>query len=93
MPRTGFGGVIGAHDSTHGTACRATLLSCPRNFGDVRAAAELTLHENTVRRRIRRAQEPFGVALENPTHRPLLEPELGASVPGAAGGNPEVAGR
>ncbi|GAA2882391.1 hypothetical protein GCM10010517_45540 [Streptosporangium fragile] len=94
MLRTGFGRIIIAHDSTRGTAYRATLLSYLRNFGDVRAAgAELTLHENTVRKRIRRAQELFGIALENPTHRLLLELELGAVVPGATCGDPEVAER
>ncbi|MFG1949373.1 helix-turn-helix domain-containing protein [Nonomuraea sp. NPDC048826] len=72
-----------------GTAYRATLLSCLRDFGDVRAAgAELTLHEDTVRKRIRRAQELFGVALANPTHRLLLGLELGVAAPGA-GGDPE----
>ncbi|WP_222871229.1 helix-turn-helix domain-containing protein [Nonomuraea sp. PA05] len=88
MLRTGFGGVIDAYDVRHGTAYRATLLSYLRNFGDVRAAgAELTLHENTVRKRIRRAQELFGVALDNPTHRLLLELELGAVTPGATCGD------
>ncbi|GAA2205062.1 PucR family transcriptional regulator [Nonomuraea monospora] len=88
MLRAGFGGVIDAYDVTHGTAYRATLLSYLRNFGDVRAAgAELTLHENTVRKRIRRAQELFGVALDNPTHRLLLELELGAVTPGVTWGD------
>ncbi|WP_217370124.1 PucR family transcriptional regulator [Nonomuraea antri] len=81
MLRTGLGHVIAAHDLAHGTDYRATLLSYLRNFGDVRAAStELTLHENTVRKRIRRARELFGIALENPTHRLLLELELGANV-------------
>lgn len=80
MLRSGFGRTIIAYDAAHGTAYRATLLSYLRGFGDVRAAAaELTLHENNVRKRIRRAQELFGIALENPTHRLLLELELGAA--------------
>ncbi|MFG6199891.1 PucR family transcriptional regulator [Nonomuraea sp. JJY05] len=92
MLRTGSGRSIIAHDSAHGTAYRATLLSYLRHFGDVRAAgAELTLHENTVRKRIRRAQELFGIALDNPTHRLLLELELGALAPGPTSGEPEVA--
>ncbi|GIH97547.1 hypothetical protein Psi01_81770 [Planobispora siamensis] len=31
-----------------------------------------------IRKRVRRTQELFGIALENPTHRLLLELELGA---------------
>ncbi|GAA4101068.1 PucR family transcriptional regulator [Nonomuraea soli] len=83
--QAGFGRVIAAHDLAHGTAYRATLLSYLRNFGDVRtASAELTLHENTVRKRIRRAQELFGIVLDNPTHRLLLELELGAGASSTA---------
>ncbi len=84
MLRTGFGGLVVAHDGEHGTDYRRTLLSYLRNFGDVRAVgSELTLHENTVRKRIRRSQELFGFALANPTHRLLLELELGAETPDA----------
>ncbi|GLZ15828.1 hypothetical protein Acsp04_60630 [Actinomadura sp. NBRC 104425] len=87
--RTGIGRAVTAHDLAHGTAYRATLLSYLRNFGDVRAASrELTLHENTVRKRIRRAQELFGFTMRNPTHRLLLELELGAQAPDAASGEP-----
>ncbi|OLT23219.1 hypothetical protein BJF79_02060 [Actinomadura sp. CNU-125] len=91
--RTEFGRAVVAHDLANGTAYRATLLSYLRNFGDVRAAgAELTLHENTVRKRVGRAQKLFGFSLRNPTHRLLLELELGAGIPNTAPGDPEAPG-
>ncbi|WP_152486983.1 helix-turn-helix domain-containing protein [Nocardiopsis halotolerans] len=81
MPRAGFDEVVAAHDRQHGTDHRRTLLSYLRNFGDVRGVgSESTLHENTVRKRVRRARELFGFLLDNPTRRLLLELELGAGV-------------
>lgn len=55
------------HDATHGTSYAETLIAYCGAFGDaLRAAALLTVHENTVRYRVRRAQEIFGIDLTDP---------------------------
>jgi len=52
------------HDEAHGTDYARTLLAWFGAFGDVpRVAADLVVHDNTVRYRIRRVQELFGVDL------------------------------
>ncbi|MFC7625576.1 PucR family transcriptional regulator [Microlunatus sp. GCM10028923] len=55
------------HDATHGTSYAETLIAYCGTFGDaLRAAGLLTVHENTVRYRVRRAQEIFGIDLTDP---------------------------
>ncbi|HEV7849062.1 MAG TPA: helix-turn-helix domain-containing protein [Mycetocola sp.] len=55
------------HDSTRRTAYRASLCAWFSAMGDVGAAArELTVHPNTLRYRIRRAESLFGLRLDNP---------------------------
>nr|WP_237314410.1 helix-turn-helix domain-containing protein [Streptomyces sp. AMCC400023] len=69
----------GAHDAEHATAYAATLLAYLRHFGDVVAASgELHIHQNTLRLRLRRAEQLFGVSLADPTRRLLLTLELAA---------------
>jgi DNA-binding PucR family transcriptional regulator len=48
-----------------------------QRFGDVRAAADdLHIHPNTVRYRVRRAEEILGMSLDDPDSRLLLEIQL-----------------
>ncbi|MFC5825015.1 helix-turn-helix domain-containing protein [Nonomuraea insulae] len=55
------------HDALHGTAYAQTLLAYFGALGDsLRVASELVIHENTVRYRVRRAREMFGVDLSDP---------------------------
>ncbi|MEV0614621.1 helix-turn-helix domain-containing protein [Nonomuraea sp. NPDC050404] len=57
------------HDALHGTAYAQTLLAYFGALGDsLRVASELVIHENTVRYRVRRAQEMFGIDLSGPDH-------------------------
>lgn len=59
-----------AHDAEHGTAYAATLLAFLNAFGEApRAAQRLSVHENTLRYRIRRMQELFDIALDDPDER------------------------
>jgi hypothetical protein len=54
-------------DATGGTPYARTLLSFLGSMGDyARTAAELNVHENTVRYRIRRAQDLYGIAFDDP---------------------------
>lgn len=77
--RTGTAERLRAHDAEHGTDYCATLLTYLRHFGDVAAAgAELHIHQNTLRLRLRRAEQLFGVRLADPTRRLLLTLELTA---------------
>ncbi|MCX5257084.1 helix-turn-helix domain-containing protein [Streptomyces canus] len=77
--RTGSAERLRAHDAEHATDYCATLLTYLRHFGDVAAAsAELHIHQNTLRLRLRRAEELFDVALADPTRRLLLTLELTA---------------
>ncbi|MGI5490275.1 PucR family transcriptional regulator [Microtetraspora malaysiensis] len=58
-----------AHSSTHAV----TLLAYLDAFGEAaRAAAQLSIHENTLRYRIRRLQKLFGVDLADPTERLVI---------------------
>ncbi|MGI5290534.1 PucR family transcriptional regulator [Nonomuraea polychroma] len=61
------------HDRAHaGTHC-VTLLAYFDAFGEAaKAAAELSVHENTLRYRIRRLQELFEVDLADPTERLVI---------------------
>ncbi|MBE4733487.1 helix-turn-helix domain-containing protein [Streptomyces sp. ND05-3B] len=77
--RTGIVERLRAHDAEHATAYAATLLAYLRHFGDVVAASgELHIHQNTLRLRLRRAEQLFGVSLADPTRRLLLTLELAA---------------
>jgi hypothetical protein len=77
--RTGIAERLRAHDAEHGTDYCATLLTHLRHFGDVAAASgELHIHQNTLRLRLRRAEELFDIALADPTRRLLLTLELTA---------------
>lgn len=61
------------HDAAHATVHAATLLSYLDAFGEaVKAAAALSIHENTLRYRIRRLQELFDVNLADPTERLVI---------------------
>jgi len=55
-----------AHDAAHGTLYAESLLTYLSSFGDVvRAAEALNIHENTMRYRVRRAQELFDLAMDD----------------------------
>lgn len=61
---------ICAYDAEHGTPYAETLLAFLDAFGDAsKAAVELSIHENTLRYRIRRLQELFSIALADPDER------------------------
>ncbi|MEV4330942.1 helix-turn-helix domain-containing protein [Streptomyces sp. NPDC049597] len=56
-----------AHDAEHGTDYAASLRAWLAAVGDVaKAAAVLTVHPNTLRYRLRRARELFGLDLDDP---------------------------
>jgi DNA-binding PucR family transcriptional regulator len=79
--RSGVGELVTAHDRDHASEFAATLLADLRHFGDVTAAsADLHIHQNTLRQRLRRAQDLFDVDLASPEQRILLELELAAAV-------------
>lgn len=78
--RSGDGERITGHDRDHSTAFAATLRCYLRRFGDVGAAsADLHIHQNTLRQRLRRAQELFALDLGDPAQRLVLELELHAA--------------
>ncbi|GAA1852029.1 helix-turn-helix domain-containing protein [Microlunatus capsulatus] len=65
------------HDARHGGAARVSVEAYLRRFGDVRAAAaDLSVHPNTLRYRLRRAEALLGIALDDPDGRLLLELQL-----------------
>ncbi|MFI7450276.1 PucR family transcriptional regulator [Nonomuraea sp. NPDC049714] len=58
------------HDAAHSTTHAASLLAYLDAFGEAaKAAAELSVHENTLRYRVRRLQELFALDLGDPTDR------------------------
>ncbi|MFI0421066.1 PucR family transcriptional regulator [Spongiactinospora sp. 9N601] len=58
------------HDALHSTTHAASLLAYLDAFGEAaKAAAELSVHENTLRYRVRRLQELFDLDLADPTDR------------------------
>ncbi|MCD9879653.1 PucR family transcriptional regulator [Streptomyces guryensis] len=66
-----------AHDSRHQGRLAESLLSYLNCFGDVRAAAtQLHVHRNTLRYRIRRAEELTGLDLSRPDQRLLAMLQL-----------------
>lgn len=75
--RTGQGEHVTDHDQNHATAFAHTLLAYLRHFGDIAATStELHIHQNTVRQRLRRAQELFALDLTDPAQRLVLQLEL-----------------
>ena len=65
------------YDARHGSAMRNSVETYLRQFGDVRAAAaELSVHPNTLRYRLRRAEELLGIELADPDGRLLVELQL-----------------
>lgn len=65
------------HDQDRETGLVQTLETYLDRFGDVRsAAADLHIHPNTLRYRIRRAQEVLGMDLDEPDNRLLLQLQL-----------------
>ncbi|MGW1654543.1 PucR family transcriptional regulator [Streptomyces atratus] len=62
------------HDRAHGTEYGASVAAYLDAFGDTGTAARrLTVHPNTLRYRLRRARELFGVDLADPTVRLLAD--------------------
>ncbi len=60
-------------DRTQSTTHAVTLLAYLDAFGEAaRAAAELSVHENTLRYRVRRLQELFEVDLADPAERLVI---------------------
>lgn len=81
--RTGQGEHITDHDQNHATAFANTLLAYLRHFGDIAAVGtDLHIHQNTVRQRLRRAQDLFALDLTDPAQRLVLELELTAAASG-----------
>ncbi|MFE8991693.1 PucR family transcriptional regulator [Streptomyces collinus] len=65
------------HDSRHQGSLAETLLTYLNSFGDVRAAAaQLHVHPNTLRYRLRRAEELTGLDLSRPDQRLLAMLQL-----------------
>jgi DNA-binding PucR family transcriptional regulator len=65
------------YDQERETALVDTLEEYLRRFGDVRAAAaNLHIHPNTLRYRVRRAEEILGMSLDDPDSRLLLQIQL-----------------
>ncbi len=66
-----------SHDSRHQGRLAESLLTYLNSFGDVRAAAaQLHVHPNTLRYRIRRAEELTGLDLSRPDQRLLAMLQL-----------------
>ncbi|MEC3956360.1 helix-turn-helix domain-containing protein [Nocardia sp. CDC153] len=65
------------YDRTHAAQLEASVDHYLRHHGDVRAAATaLSIHPNTLRYRLRRAQDITGIDLDDPADRLLLELQL-----------------
>ena len=66
-----------AYDARHGAAMVPSVAAYLRRFGDVRAAAdELNVHPNTLRYRVRRAEQILDLDLGDPAARLLVELQL-----------------
>ncbi|WP_085999603.1 PucR family transcriptional regulator [Nocardia thailandica] len=73
---------LSAYDRDHATDLRATLAAYLAAHGDVRAAATAVgVHPNTLRYRLRRAQDLLGLTLDDPADRLLLEIQLAMPEP------------
>ncbi|MFE9389182.1 helix-turn-helix domain-containing protein [Streptomyces sp. NPDC006784] len=69
-----------AHDAQHRTALAPTLAGYLSRFGDVPGTArELGVHPNTLRYRLRRLRDRFGLDLDDPDVRLLAELGLRAA--------------
>jgi sugar diacid utilization regulator len=78
--------VLAAHDRRRHTLYVRTLRGYLDNFGDVRAAAaELHVHPNTFRYRLRKLQEVADVRLDEPEERLMMMLQLRLSQLQAAG--------
>ena len=65
------------YDRDHDASLVETTARYLLRFGDVRRAAdELHIHPNTLRYRVRRAEELLGMSLDDPDNRLLLEIQL-----------------
>jgi sugar diacid utilization regulator len=65
------------HDAKHNAAYASTLRAYLDSFGDVpRAAERISVHPNTFRYRMRRLVELFGLNLDDPDERVVLELQL-----------------
>ena len=65
------------YDRDHDASLAETTARYLLRFGDVRRAAdELHIHPNTLRYRVRRAEELLGMSLDDPDNRLLLEIQL-----------------
>ena len=65
------------HDQQHGSSVRMTLEAYLSHFGDVRsAAAQLHVHPNTLRYRVKRAEAILDIDLDDPSGRLLVELQL-----------------
>ncbi|GAB2539207.1 PucR family transcriptional regulator [Nocardia heshunensis] len=65
------------YDTTHAAQLESSLTHYLRHHGDVRAASTaLNIHPNTLRYRLRRAQDITGIDLDDPADRLLLELQL-----------------
>ncbi len=66
-----------AYDAKYGSAMRESVEAYLRYFGDVReAAAELQVHPNTLRYRLKRAEDLLDINLGEPAGRLLVEIQL-----------------
>lgn len=69
--------VLAAHDQRHHAALTASVEEYLAHLGDVRgAAAELHVHPNTLRYRLRRAADLLELDLDDPSDRLLLQLQL-----------------
>ncbi|WP_262402082.1 helix-turn-helix domain-containing protein [Actinomadura sp. CNU-125] len=77
-----LGGPVGAlrdHDAARGTSFLPTLAAWLDHFGDPKgAAAELRIHPNTLRYRLRRMHEATPIDLASPQVRLALRLQLAA---------------
>ncbi|WP_214322718.1 PucR family transcriptional regulator [Nonomuraea sediminis] len=72
LPRR-LGPAVRAHDLEHGTTYASTILAYLNANRDIAAAShQLTVHPNTIRYRLSRAEEIFGFDLANPDERLVL---------------------
>ncbi|YCK37380.1 PucR family transcriptional regulator [Actinomadura sp. ATCC 39365] len=82
LPRA-LGPAVRAHDLDHGTTYASTILAYLDANGDIAAASHrLSVHPNTIRYRLARAEEIFGFDLADPDERLVLwlRLRLGAQV-------------
>ena len=71
--RVGVGPAVMEHDRKHGTSLAATLLAYLACGSDISAAARrLSIHPNTCRYRLARAEQLFSFDLTDPDERLVL---------------------